>query len=496
MYRKLKADKDAYITNKVVGAKSKVSGNVGLAGTLDLFKLHGIAPESSGVTDEISRLLVHFDLQPLRDLVFSRSIDINSNSFFCKLSLKDVYGGQPTPQNFGVSVFPLSSSFEEGLGKDLVYYSDVDATNWLSSSRGQLWGSEGCNLACFATGSGDYITSSLSIGSTEITQLFPVGTEDLLIDVTTIVSATLKGEIPDRGYRISFSSDIENNDNTYFVKRFGSRHAYDETKRPALVFGFDDSITDDTQNLTFDSDCKINLYNYIGGNLINLVSGNTTLTGSNCVALKLVTETGNYAISFSGSQFTLGSNPVDGVYKATVNIPSNNAVIAARIAESGSVKFTPVWTTTNSSYAFVTGSKVEVKKPIRTSASNKKKFYRVNISGISENYSEGQDVSARVVIFDDNDPYVKLVKSPVNLDGIVLNNVYYSVREIDSGVTAIPFDDVKGSTRVSSDSEGMFFVFSSDALVLGRSYVIDIMIKINGVTNIYKNASSIFRVAQ
>ena len=496
MYKSIKAKKDTYITNKVISAKSKVSGNVGLAGTLDLFKLHDLAPDSSGVTDELSRILVQFDLSDIDNLWKSGSVDINDASFQCQLSLTDVYGGQPTPQNFTVSVFPLSASFEEGLGKDLVYYTDIDAANWLSSSRGILWNSSGCGTGGGATQACDFITSSVSIQSTEAKQEFPVGTENLLIDVTSIVSATLKGELPDRGFRISYSGSLETDTNTYFVKRFASRHAYDEIKRPKLIFKFNDSISDDTQNLTFDTDCKINLYNYIKGDLNNLVSASTSLTGANCVKLKLVTETGGYSLTFSGSQFKLGSNAVTGVYSSTVNIDSSNATIAARIAESGSVKFTPVWTSNDGNIAFVSGSKIEAKKPDRSSASSKKKFYRVTVAGIDQRYSSGQDISGRVNIFDDNNAFIKLVKMPVELAGIVLSNVFYSVREVESGTTVIPFDETKNSTRVSSDSEGMFFTFSASNLEVGRSYVIDIMTKINGVKNIYQDASNTFQIIQ
>jgi len=495
MYRRISCAKDAYITNKVIGGKSKVSASVGLAGSLDLFKLHDLA-SGSGVTDELTRLFLHFDLTTIRDLSSSGLLDTNSKSFFCKLSLKDVYGGQPVPTNFTVSVFPLSASFEEGIGKDIVYYTDVDATNWLSSSRGVLWNLEGCSSGGGATQNCDYITSSMSIASTEAKQKFTEGTEDLLVDVTSIVSATLTGELPDSGFRITYTGSIETDSNTYFVKRFASRHAYDEIKRPELIFGFDDSISDDTQNLTFDTDCNINLYNYVKGNLQNLISASSILTGSNCLKLKLVTETGGYSLTFSGSQFSLGSNSTTGTYFSTVHVSSSNTTISTRIEESGSVKFTPVWMANDSLTVFVSGSKIEMKKPTRTAAANKKKFYKVSVTGIDDSYSADQDIAARVNIFDYNDPAIKFVKKPAELAGIVLTNVFYSVREVETNRVVMPFDEDKKSTKVSSDSEGMFFVIKADSLTVGRTYAIDILTNVNGVKNIYQNASQIFRINQ
>jgi hypothetical protein len=42
MFLALKSDKDAYITNKYVDGTPAVSGNTGIAGSLDLFKIYGM----------------------------------------------------------------------------------------------------------------------------------------------------------------------------------------------------------------------------------------------------------------------------------------------------------------------------------------------------------------------------------------------------------------------------------------------------------------------
>ena len=48
MFRSIKSDKDTYITNKYVDGIRAVSGNVGIAGSLDLFKLYGISFVGTG----------------------------------------------------------------------------------------------------------------------------------------------------------------------------------------------------------------------------------------------------------------------------------------------------------------------------------------------------------------------------------------------------------------------------------------------------------------
>ena len=307
MYRIIKADKDNYITDKVVKGVRKINSNVGEAATLDLFKLNGATYSGSIANVEKSRILIHFDLDPLKKLVEEKKIDYSSPSFWCKINLKDVYGGQPTPSDFTVSIFPLSSSFEQGLGKDVVFFSDKDISNWITSSLGNNWFISGCSKPCDAQlGGGDYITSSLSIANTEVQQYFKTGEEDLFVDVTKIVSATLSGELPDEGFRISYQSSHESDEKTYFVKRFGSTSAYDETKHPKLIYGFDDSINDDSQNMFFDVSNKLFLKNYSANGLSNILSGSglTEITGSNSLMLKMYTTevSGGYSLYYTGSQ--------------------------------------------------------------------------------------------------------------------------------------------------------------------------------------------------
>lgn len=498
MLKILKSDKDTYITNKVIRGERKTSSNVGAAGTMDLFKLYGITSSGSTPNTELSRILIHFDLTDLRTLRQEGKLDINDPSFWCELRLKDVYGGQPTPSNFTVSVFPLSASFSEGIGRDVAYYSDSDLSNWITASIGTLWHITGSEKTCNAQGSaGDYITSSISIVSTEKNQTFVKGTEDLIIDVTSHISATLTGELPDSGFRISFLKTLEDNTQTYFVKRFAASNAFDESKHPRLIAGFDDSISDDSQNLTFDTPCNITLYNYVGGSLSNIVSGSnlTQITGSNSLFLKLSTviSGGYYNLFFTGSQFSYGKNYVSGTYAASVTLHSNDATISSKIAASGSVTFTPIWTSLDKKIAYVTGSNIIASQPLRTSSRGLKK-YTVNIYNVNQTYYDNEEVYFRVNIFDDTDPFIKISKIPIEIAGIVIKNVHYQIREETTNEIIIPFDNVRNSTKVSSDGSGMFFKFYTSGLIVGRTYVIDLMINHNGVKTKYLNASQIFRI--
>lgn len=502
MYKTLKADKDTYITNKFIKStqlKSMTGSNVGQAGSMDLFKLYGVTMSGSVPNLELSRLLVHFDLDPLRSLLAEGKIDTSDKSFFCNLSLKDIYGGQPTPTNFKVTVFPLSASFNEGIGKDTTYYSDKDVTNWMSSSRESAWYVTGCGLACSPlAGPGDYITSSLNIPSTEVIQNFVTGEEDLFVDVTKIVSATLSGEIPDSGFRIAFTGSLEGDNRSYFVKRFGTRHSYSEEKRPSLVFGYDDSVRDDTQNLELDTTCSIKLYNYSLGDFSNILSGNSYVGGKDCLFLRMHTSTslGEYNQYFTGSQVSRGVHFITGAYTADVKIDSSNALIKSALGQTGSyVKLTPIWTSLDETVTFTTGSTLEFKRPNRSSTRKTRKFL-VTTEGMRESYSDNQEVVLRINIFDQTSPLLKVTKVPVETKGIALPKVYYSIKDAITNKVAIPFDTKKNSSKMSSDDSGMFFILDTSTLPVDKTYLIDVLIDVDGEKQVFKNVSPIFSVVK
>ena len=502
MYKVLRSDRDAYITNRVIKGTRTLSGNVGSAGTLDLYKLYGITLSGSTPNTELSRLLVHFDLQPLRDLVGSGDVDLSNNSFSCTLKLFDVYGGQPTPNNFTAAVFPLSRSFVEGLGRDVVYYSDNDVCNFLSGSRAQgAWLAQGCAFGGGLPGLVDYVTASTSINSgtsLAVTQSFVTGEENLEVDVTLIVSATLAGLLPDEGFRISFNDSIENDVRTYFVKRFASRTAYDESKRPKLIIRYDDSIQDDNQQLFFDSSGSVFFYNYVHGALANLTSGSSLvqITGSNSITLKLETEVsgGWYTSTFTGSQHRNGVNYVQGTYSASVYLSSTNPVFASKLLQSSSVTFVPIWGSLDGTVSFMTGTAITVQPPQRGHTQLNSQRFTVTAHCLSDCYDSNEKTVVRVHIFDALSPKIKVSRLPIESAGLVIRDVHYQVRNNITDVIEIPFDTQKNSTRLSSDASGMFFTLDVSNLTPNMTYVIDIMTSIGANKHIYKAASPSFRV--
>jgi hypothetical protein len=401
-----------------------------------------------------------------------------------------------------MSVFPLSRSFAEGDGKDVVYYSDYDLCNFLSSSYADgAWNLSGCNAGGHPGQLCDYITGSQEIGSLEVKQLFVTGEEDLEVDVTKIVSATLAGVLPDSGFRISLSKEHENDSFTYFVKRFSSRSAYNSSKRPRLIFKYDDSLQDDTQLLRFDSPSTLFLRNYEKDSLSVLLSGSslTPVTGFNSLLLRMVMSrsdgSGSYSLYFTGSQHSDGLNFYSGIYSATFTLPQSDPIIKQELQKSGSIKFTPIWSSLDDTVGYFTGSDVYAYSPRRSSTVVDANNYAVTISGLNTMHRTNEKLFLRLNIFDYTSPYIQLVKVPAVMPGMVVKNAYYQVRDYSTNEIVIPFDETYNSTRISSDASGMYFILDASNLPAERSYVIDVMLTVGGNKNVFKSVSTVFNIS-
>jgi hypothetical protein len=272
MYKILTASADTYITNKVLNNATRATdANMGNASTIDIFKLydessftgHPKTYTDAGITllhsvdelnvtsipIELSRGLVKFDLSDISSLD-----PVPLTDFSCVLKLYDVFGGQTTPSNFSLLAVPLSLEFDEGAGRDVESFDDLDVCNFLTASYSSgvetLWGThpEVDSNLCFDITSEADIENISTYGAT---QEFETGQEDLSVDVTTAITAMLAGTITNNGFRISFIQSEEQDSKTRFVKRFVSRHSNDKNKTPRLIIKYNDAATDATDVVTY-----------------------------------------------------------------------------------------------------------------------------------------------------------------------------------------------------------------------------------------------------
>ena len=194
------------------------------------------------------------------------------------------------------------------MGRDILNFADLDSANFITSSV-----SSGSPVLWFVSGADkqgllgsediDIISSgNLSDGKGVVdlwrSQTFYTGEEDLEVDITDIISGTLSEQIPDFGFRISYSGSEETDTYTRFVKRFSSVQSSDYLKKPALIVKYDDSIQDYHRSFFFESTGSLFLNNSSQRQLKNLVSGaaGTELTGLNCLHLKIMLERWNQCL--------------------------------------------------------------------------------------------------------------------------------------------------------------------------------------------------------
>ena len=511
MYLIVTASKDTYITNKIIDSSYRArDANVGQAGTIDLFKLWNESKISGTVRPtEISRAFIKFDLDRIHALTQS-AIDLNHSTFEAKIKLFDILGGQATPANFKLLIYPLSRSFDEGIGRDVSTFGDLDSCNFITSSysdsTANLWNMSGASASGMLGSSDiDYITSGTlnqSLVDFGKSQTFVKGNEDLEINVTTILSATLAGQIPNHGFRIAFTGSEETDQKTRFVKRFASRHSSNPFKVPQLIISCNNTIIDHHADFIFDVSGSLFLNNYHRGVPANILSGAsaTAISGQNSVVVKL--QKGSWKKYITGSQHTIGTAGANdaGVYSASFAIALNDSQVINRKREklidilhkSGSVIFDEYWTSVDGSVGYHTGS-LEIKAPQRSSYVSQPSSLEFRFMNIAQEYNLTDVVVLKIFVEDLNETS-KVYKTPFKKKSIALTNVYYRVREADNGTIVIPFKSNNGGTKLSSDSDGMYFELRVQNLSAGHSYVIDLLVKDFGLNKTYEGVSSRFKV--
>jgi len=476
----LSCDRDTYLTNKFIGGQRAVSSSLGYASTMDIYKLYGTT-EVSGVPQvELTRGLLHFDLSTLKQMYSAGALPIEHPSFKCKMVLRDVYGGQPTPINFQMVAHPLSSSFDEGYGKDVVGYADQDVANFLSSSVvGGAWLQDGCGLGLpTASGPCDFFSDIGTIVDVS-------GPEDVVFDVTQAVSATLAGVIPDQGFRVSMTDAEESDSYSYFVKRLSTRHAYDVMRRPRLYVEFEDHVTDYANGLFTNKQCDIFLYSFDDSGPTDLVSGALNVTGSACIVLQLDPQFSGSSLLFTGSQY--GSKT--GFYSASVVF--SDAATLAQVSSKGYAKFTPYWKSLDMSVAYLTGSSLEV-KPRQASLPTQHRNYSVSSFGIPNILRHSAASQVRVNFFDPSS-VVRTTRYSVDDRSSFVARAQYGVRDVLTGEMVVDFSE---ATRLSTDADGSYFTLRGDSVVPDRTYVLDIkVIYPSGDEVLYVDASDQFRVS-
>lgn len=517
MYRILKSTKDNYLTNKVISKQYSYQSNVGQAGTLDFYSLYdeSVVYDATGSlvvngVREHTRALIEFDYEKIQELHDSYYIDLTGGNYTCSLRLIDVYGGQSTPSNFVLEVLPLAKQWSEGRGFDVVAYQHVDASNWitasLSGSVAVTWSLPGAS----ATGSitdlnvDVFVSGNLGSGNQYLGSLvyFSRGDEDFEADVTHLVSASLAGIIPNNGYRIAFTDGEEQENKTYFVKRFGTRHVQNRDLQPRIdVTTTDDIIRSDKGKAYFKPQTQtFYLMNQGSIGYENYINNGGEVTGSNCITLTLQTSkqvmvlTSAFSIphqmtisfmtqsiavftaSYTGSQHMVGTRNVPGIYKVNLVLdPYQNSDLDAYLSGSYSdpVMFKAYWkNAANNQVLHV--EDVLFNGYYGMNDEQIDRNYIMNIYNLQGVYSKQTEGHQRFRVFIQNyNTEQTAYRYAYKTKSDIVPGMKYRIMKAFQNIEYIPFCD---ATELSYDEEGMFFdLFISDFDV-GSVYQIDLVV--------------------
>lgn len=467
MIKKIYADADNTITNAhkpTPNGFSETRATGSNMGSADIIEVYGLYHNYNTASAEISRALIRFPVSNINSLRTSKEIpESGSVSFF--LSLKNAPSQETLPSDYKISVYALSSSWEEGFGLDMDHYDDLthDAvgSNWIRRSGDTSW----------VTIGGDYLTSRVK------TQTFASGDEDLSMDVTAIVEDWLASTYENYGFMIKLSQsyepyfssstgqnatpDIHNTSGStrsYFTKRFFARNTEFYFKKPCIEIKWDDSRKDDRGNFYTSSSLApaadnlntIYLYNYVRGQLKNIPA-----VGTGEIYVDLYETLGGTALTQCVDTPVTGGWYATGIYTASVCVDSTATLIR------------DVWHTGGVEYH--TGSISPLSLTAQTSNQNSK--YIISLTNHKKQYHSDEIANINVFVRPkDWSPNIYTVAQS-SVTNTIIEEMHYKVeRSVDNFIVVDYATGSLKNTQLSYNDEGNYFNFDMSILEPGYEY--------------------------
>ena len=467
MIKKIYANADNTITNahkrlpNSISAIRATGSNMGASDILEVYGLYGNYSTSSA---EISRALIQF---PISEISASRDAGeipaSGSVNFF--LSLKNAPSEETLPSDYTISVYAVSSPWQEGFGLDMDHYDDltydVVGSNWIRRSGSTSWTTIG----------GDYLTATL------VTQSFPNGDEDLSVNVSNIVESWLASTYGNYGFIIKLSQsfepyfssstganvtpDIHNpsgSQRSYFTKRFFARNTEFYFKKPCIEIKWDDSRKDDRGNFYTSSSLApaadnlntLFLYNYVRGQLKNIPA-----VGTGEIFVDLYETLGGSALTQCINTPATGGYFDTGIYTCSVCVNTTATTIR------------DVWHTGGVEYH--TGSISTLDLSAATVNQNLK--YIISLTNHKQKYHKDEVANINVFVRPkDWSPNIFTVAQSTVTNTIIEEMHYKVERTADSFIVV---DYATGSikcTQLSYNDDGNYFNFDMSILEPGYQY--------------------------
>jgi hypothetical protein len=458
-----------------------VSGNMGQSDILETFSIYA---QASSTSSELERILVKFPVTGTTIGYMSHDREQDSipasGSVSFYLRLFNAKHSQTTPKDFNLVVSAVSRHWDEGLGLDMENYSDYGAANWLTASL------DGSVPTQWTSPGGDYYSDTNS----SFTASFDPGFEDMELDITPLVEqwidspGNVLGSKPNYGVGVHFTSPEENEELSYYTKKFFARGSQYFFKRPIIEARWDSTKKDNRGNFFLSSSLvpgpdnlmKLYLYNIVKGRLTNIPvvdTGNILVSmysgsSNNSVPAgsKLPLPFGG-GVAASGDVNITGSWAETGVYSASFAYASSSITTIFDVWHSASIQYH-------------TGSGVSV-STFDSQNWNFNQNYVSKITNLFPSYTTSQPVRFRLYARNKNwSPTIYTVSSE-NMPNSIIEDAYYKVTRPSDNFPVITYGT--GSlnyTRLSYDVSGNYFDLDMTMLDTDTVYSIKFAYVING----------------
>jgi hypothetical protein len=474
MIKRYYATKDNTITNAYERdlVTRGTGSNMGQSDILEVFTVYGQVSNSAGLQREKANILLQFNTAQI--LSDKESGAISSGSSFY-LKLYNCKSAQTLPREYTLEILNITQEWQEGLGLDMDNYTDltydIRGSNWIKRSGSTSWTTAGST-------SGSFIYDAS----------FPVGDENLEVNVTPLINQWLDdtpGSPVNYGFVIRMSSSLALEDRSYYTKMFFGRNSHNWFERPVIEARWDSAKLDDRGSFYLSSSLvsgednlnTIYLYNYArgrlsnipsigtadGGVMVSLFSGSSANTEPSGSALKLVADSSYVR---SDNQYVVTGGWVSkGIYSASFAYTGSSTIETVYdVWFSGS---NSVADATTSTKQFTTGS-ISIKRAASLQHSYTPK-YVLAVSNRNQNYYYNQTHRIRLYAREKNWSPNIYTKATVVPNSLVFESCSYQVIRVSDKKVVIPYNTGSDqATRLSYDVSGNYF--DLDCSILQPNY--------------------------
>ena len=350
-------------------------------------------------------------------------------------------------------------------------------------SKVGVWGANVLTEEVWYAGDSSWRTEGATSGSFITPVSFPVGDEDLEVDITTMVNCWLDETYEDDGVMIKISSSLEDSNRSYYTKKFFGRGSHNWFERPVIEARWDSSKLDDRGQFYLSSSLvsaedninTIYLYNYVRGRLRNIPS----LIYPNAIKVSLYADSDG---SPTGAPLKLvadGTHVRSAHHFAVTGGLVSTGIYSASFSYTGSSDISTVhdvWFSGSRAHSSAEDSAVQFKtgsitvKRFSTSQYTETSKYVLSVVNKGNDYYHDQTHRVRIYAREKEwSPNIYTAATSVPASLTFPSASYQIYRVMDDKVVIAYNTGSNAATRLSYDVSGNYFDF--DASILEPDYI-------------------------